>query len=37
MSVLSHHNTPEYISNSIISNYKFYDNLLCDVAPLPQT
>lgn len=33
ISVLSHHNTPDYICNSIISNYKFYDNLLCDATP----
>jgi hypothetical protein len=30
LSVLSHTSTPEHICKSILSNYKFYDNLLCD-------
>ena len=35
MSVLSHPNTPDYIGLSILSNYKFYDNVLCYTSTLP--
>lgn len=35
MSVLSHPNTPDYICLSILSNYKFYDSVLCYTSTLP--